>query len=192
MKKLVTLMIAIVIVVGFSSESKAQLNLGVTAGIALPMGDWSDGYDMGFGGMLEGDYFVKENIAIGLNVGYYIFSGKTETISGVDIDYPNFSIIPVFAKGDYYFATEGFMPYGGIGLGMFMASTEDYETTISYGTYTKKVTVEGASDTKFGFSPHVGFLTGEGFKIGAEVAYTIIENANHLNASVRLLFPLGN
>ncbi len=192
MKKLVTLMIAIALVVGFTSESKAQLNFGATAGIALPMGDWSDGYNMGFGGMLEGDYFIQDNISLGANIGYYIFSGKTEEVMGFEIDFPNFSMIPIVVKGDYYFATEGFMPYGGLGLGIFIASTEEYEQEITYGGYSQKVVVESQSDSEFGFSPHVGFLSGDSFKFGAEVAYTIISDANHLNVSARILIPIGN
>ncbi|MCF8228013.1 MAG: outer membrane beta-barrel protein [Bacteroidales bacterium] len=190
MKKLVTLMIAIALVVGFSSESKAQLNMGVTAGIALPMGDWSDGYNMGFGGMLEGDYFLQDNIALGVNIGYYAFSG--ETVGNFDM--PNMSMIPILVKGDYYFQSEGFMPYGGASLGIYIANSEDLEYTYIDPWSGQEVTqvVETESDSEFGFSPHVGFLTGDNIKFGAEVAYTIISDANHLNASVRVLIPLGN
>jgi hypothetical protein len=180
MKKLLKLVFAILLIAGFTSESKAQINIGAQAGIALPMETpFSDSQKMGFGGLLEGNYFVTENISLGVNVGYYTFSGKE--VGGFEM--PNFYMTPIIVKGDYYINTSGFMPYGGVSLGMYMLGSA--EKTIG------GITIPSSSDSKFGFSPHLGFLTGEDIKFGAEAAYNFVSDANYLNFNLKVVFPLG-
>lgn len=184
MKNLLKLVFAILLIAGFTSESKAQINIGAQFGIALPMETpFSDCQKMGFGGLLEGNYFVTENISLGVNAGYYTFSGKEVDVVGVGDNYPNFSMIPIIVKGDYYFNKSGFMPYGGVSLGIYMMKTAE----VTFG----QVKIPSDSDSKFGFSPHLGFLTGEGIKFGAEAAYNIVSDANYLNINLKVVFPLG-
>lgn len=184
MKNLLKFTFAILLIAGFTNESKAQINIGAQFGIALPMEtSFSDYNKMGFGGLLEGNYFITENISLGINAGYYSFSGKDVDVVGIGDKYPNFSVIPIIVKGDYYFTTSGFMPYGGVSLGIYMMKMD--EITIA------SVKFPSESDSKFGFSPHLGFLTGEDIKFGAEASYNIIEDASYLNINFKVLFPLG-
>ncbi|MCX6232369.1 MAG: outer membrane beta-barrel protein [Bacteroidetes bacterium] len=176
-----TIVLAIVLIAGFTSKSSAQISIGAKAGIALPMGTFGDGYKMGFGGAALGEYSLNENMSIGLSIGYYSFSGK-DFFDGISL-----SIIPIVADFKYYFADKGFMPYVGAGLGMYMSSTSDYSKTV-YGV---TITVPGGSSSDFGFSPKVGFWMGDSFKWGACLDYNIVSNANHLGFNVGILYPLG-
>lgn len=165
-----TILLAIVLIAGFTTTSKAQISIGAKAGIALPMGTFGDFYNMGFGGSAIGEYSLNDNMSVGLNIGYYSFGAKT------DVGDFKLSIIPIVADFKYFFMTEGFMPYVGAGLGMYMSS----------------VNIDGAeSSSDFGFSPKVGFWMGDGFKYGACIDYNIISDANHLGISVGVIYPLG-
>jgi hypothetical protein len=183
MKKLMTIVLAIVLIAGFTSTTKAQISIGAKAGIALPMGTFGDAVGLGFGGSAIGEYAINENMAVGLNIGYYTFSGKT--IAGFDM--PSYSIIPILADFKYFLQTEGFRPYVGAGIGMYMSSMADYTMTM-FGT---TVTVPGGSTSDFGFSPKVGFWMGDGFQYGACIDYNIVSNANHLGINVGFIYPLG-
>lgn len=188
MKKVIVTMIVLAFGIGIIQNAQAQVYLGAQAGAKVPMGDWADYYDVGIGGMLEGNYMLQD-LAIGVNVGYYVFSAGDYMEDGVELDDgPNFSIIPIEAKGDYYFSDVSFMPYVGLGLGMYISQYEDY-------TYDHpllgETTIEGESDSNFGVNPHVGFIYGNLVGFGAEVGYTIIEDANHLTANLRIIFKVS-
>ena len=174
MKKLLTIVLAIVLIAGFTSTTKAQISIGAKAGIALPMGTFGDAFGLGFGGSAIGEYALNENMAVGLNIGYYTFGEKNS--SGV-----TYSVIPILADFKYFFQTKGFMPYVGAGLGMYMGTTKiDFlGTSVS------------SSTSDFGFSPKVGFWMGEGFKYGACIDYNIVSNANHLGINIGFIYPLG-
>jgi len=187
MKKLMTIVIAIVIIAGFTSTTKAQISLGLKAGIALPMGTpFSDGYGMGFGASAIGEYALNENMAIGLNIGYYAFSGKNMP-SGYEA---SIGIIPILADFKYYFATEGFRPYVGAGLGMYMVSSSVTTPVVTVNGYTYGGKVTG-SDSRFGFDPKVGFWMGEAFKYGASIEYNIASDFNHLGINIGFIYQLG-
>ena len=49
MKKFLAVLFVVFLVAGFTN-AQGKMALGLNAGIALPMGDFGDGYDMGFGG----------------------------------------------------------------------------------------------------------------------------------------------
>ena len=165
-----TIVLAVVLIAGFTSTSNAQISVGAKAGLALPMGIFGDGYGMGFGGSAIGEYALNENMALGLNIGFYTFGEKNS--SGY-----TFSVIPIVADFKYFFATEGFMPYAGAGLGMYMGSVH--------------FSGASASSSEFGFSPKVGFWMGEEFKYGASLDYNIVSGANHVGINVGIIYALG-
>lgn len=170
MKKLMTIVLAIVLIAGFTSTSKAQISIGAKVGLALPMGTFGDGFGMGFGGAAIGEYALNENMAVGLSLGFYSFGEKNS--SGI-----TYSIIPIVADFKYFFQTKGFMPYVGAGLGMYLGSVHYASASVS------------GSD--LGFSPKVGFWMGEGFKYGACLDYNIVSNSNHLGINIGFIYPLG-
>ena len=130
------------------------IKLGVNGGLQLPMGDFGEGLNLGFGGGISGEYLVNENIGIGLNAGYYIFG-----VDGADI---NLGYIPVALNGRYYFTTEGFKPYGGIDLGLYTISTpaQTFTETMDMGplgTQTIEMEIPSVSASNFGIAPVLGF-----------------------------------
>ncbi len=172
MRKIVTILLAIFLIAGFTNTSKAQISIGGNAGIALPMGSWNSAVGMGFGASANGEYEFKENMFIGLNIGYYSFGEKNS--SGVSA-----SFIPIVADFKYFFQTEGFMPYAGAGLGMFMETAKASFLGVS----------TSASTSGFGFVPMVGFWMGDGFKYGASLKYNAVGDA-FLGVNFGVIYPL--
>lgn len=173
MKKLLFVVVAM-LMFGFSSTSFAQIKVGATAGLALPMGDFGEAWKMGFGGGIEGKYFISEKLALGASLGYYAFSAKdidTDLKSEGASD-PSFSIMPILATVDYFFTAEGFKPFIGAGVGLFSMKSKvsvpffgDVETTSS----------------ELGIAPTVGFLYGISDKLDFNV-----------NAKYNMIFTEGS
>ncbi|MFZ4400656.1 MAG: hypothetical protein ACOYO1_11520 [Bacteroidales bacterium] len=176
MKKLMTIVLAVVLIAGFTSTSNAQISIGAKAGIALPMGTFGDAVGMGFGGSAIGEYTLNDNMTLGLNIGVYSFAGKTISLPFLgDITGPSSTIIPIIADFKYYFSAENFKPYAGAGLGMYMFNN--------------------GGGSNLGISPKVGFWMGDGFQYGASIDYNMIfvtggSNA-YLGINVGILYPLG-
>ncbi|HRD57535.1 MAG TPA: outer membrane beta-barrel protein [Ferruginibacter sp.] len=57
------------------NENK-PLTFSVGAEAHLPVGDWSDVYSVAFGGSVQAEYNLDEQLALTLNAGYLNFSGK--------------------------------------------------------------------------------------------------------------------
>ena len=180
MKKKLTIGLVVLLLAGFTSPVKAQMSIGATGGIALPMGTFGDVVKTGFGGSVFGEYGLSKNLALGLNIGYYSFSGKSMRISGYDIT-SNESITPIVADLKYFFATEGFMPYVGAGLGFYMLNASASAAGNS----------ASVSMNKFGFAPKIGFWVGEIVKFGANIDYTSIAQEKYLGINVGIIYPLG-
>lgn len=118
MKKTIIKMIAVAgIVAGSVITSSAQIAIGLTGGLGLPMGDMSnkdkERLGSGFGGGLNGRYFLNDNMAVGVNLSYFSFS-VNDVPSGITATYSN---LPITAAFDYYFMDEGFKPYAGLEAG---------------------------------------------------------------------------
>lgn len=114
MKKLL-LLTAVAGLFAFSSvnaQTRApKLSLG--AEFAFPMGNFGDAYDFGFGGSLQYQHPVAENLSITGSAGYTSFTGKE--IAGLKL--PSFGTIPVKAGARYYFG-ENFFAAGELGAGI--------------------------------------------------------------------------
>ena len=109
MKQLLFVLLLAVLFTGFIN-AQGKMALGVQAGIALPMGDFGDVYDMGFGGTATFAYHINPMLDITGSVGYLTWSGK-------DLDY-TFSSVPVLVGVRYYFGQGKFHPYVTGELGM--------------------------------------------------------------------------
>ncbi|HEX2937163.1 MAG TPA: OmpW family outer membrane protein [Bacteroidales bacterium] len=135
-----------------------------------------------FGINVGGKYMLNDNMALGLDLGYQMFSAKEE-VDGVST---KFSIIPIAPSFTYYFATEGFKPYVGANVGFYMwkAKAEFMGASIS------------TTATKLGFAPVLGFEYALGEKMGLDVNakynYITTEGSatTYLGINVGLVFGL--
>lgn len=177
MKKLTTFLVALFLIAGISGNVNAQIGIGANAGLAMPMGDFGDAYNMGFGGSVYGQYTLSDQMTLGLNIGYYSFGGKNLP-ANTDLSW---SYIPVVADFKYMLSKENFMPYLGLGLGFYNASSKVELMGISVS----------ASESKFGFAPMAGFWMGEDFKWGANLSYNIVSDASYLGINIGIVYPLG-
>ena len=180
MKKFLAVLFVVFLVAGFSN-AQGKIALGVNAGIALPMGDFGDGYDMGFGGNGLFVYHASPNVDVTGSVGYLTWSGKDA------LDGATFSSIPVLVGARYLFGQGKFNPYIGAELGMHFSSS-DYEIMgVSYS----------ASDSFFGWVAGAGFLYQIGNNMDLDVAakYNSISSegsaSDYVSVFVGLLFGLN-
>ncbi len=122
------------------SISQAQVELGVTVGAQIPTGDLGNGTKTGYGLNVVGKYFVKEDIAFGLNLGYSRFKTDAEGVS--------FSIVPITGLFEYYFSSQKVRPYVGADIGAY-----------SFGAKVEYMGIsESESKIYFGFAPTGGLL----------------------------------
>ena len=167
MRKFKTIAFILFALIAFNVHG--QINVGLTVGPQLPMGDFGDIAKTGFGVDVVGKYMLNDNMAVGLNVGYISF-GKYE-VAGV-ATYES-SMMPITALYEYYFGTEGFVPYVGADLGMY--------------SYTAKSTINlpflGETEVKatksyFGFAPKVGVLydLNDKVKLEGNIKYHIVSS----------------
>ena len=181
--------------IGYCSTATAQFSIGAKAGVAMPVGSFGQGYNMGFGGIANAAYAIKENMSIGFNAGFYAFKG-TDFPASTE---PSARIIPIFADFKYFFDTEGFMPYVSTGLGVYLHSSSYTSLAIPAlvvggETRTEEIPSEKVSATKakFGVSPTIGFLVGNKLKYGASVRYNILfSDASYIDISFGVSYPLG-
>lgn len=195
MKNFKTIVLVVFVILVFTTTAKAQINVGVNAGVAMPMGSFGQVENMGFGGYATAAYSVNSKISLGFNLGFYAFKG-TDYPAGSK---PSARIIPIFADFKYFLNTEGFMPYVGTGMGVYMtysSVTTPASDAVTVGGVIKepaKLSIEHLTNSKkFGVSPTVGFWLGDDFKYGASVTYHIIfSDYSYIGINVGIIYLLG-
>lgn len=157
MKKLILVLFITVFAVSFV-QAQGKIAIGANGGVFLPMGDFGDGYDMGFGGNAIFVYHLQPNLDITGSAGYQTWSGK-------NADY-TFSSIPVLAGIRYFFGKGKFLPYVNGELGMHFVTVDVPAIVIpGFGT----VGGGSSSDSFFGFGAGGGFLYEIGNKLNLDV-----------------------
>ena len=177
MRKLRILVVAIISFVTFSAS--AQIGIGGTVGLTLPMGDFGNGLKTGFGFNAIGKYNLSDNMAIGASVGYSSFGTGSDNLS--------FGVIPITGLFEYSFGSGAFKPYLGSDLGLYM--------------FRSKVTFFGnsssSSDTYFGFAPTAGatyeFKSNLSFCANLKYNFVMSDNSNStwLGINAGIIFKLG-
>jgi outer membrane protein W len=203
MKKLLTIAVAVALLGLVSADASAQgkFVLSVGGDVLLPMGTFGDAQSTGFGGSVRGQYNFTPMFSAGLTVGYYIWSGKDQTVGGITIKGGTFKGLPVRAFGKYYFMpeTEKVRFYGIAELGMFFGTVDVPATTIN--TPLGPITVGGgsASSTDFNYAPGLGVEFGLGSgntKLDVSARYDGIAtsggSSGSIGARVGVNFGLGN
>lgn len=143
----------------FAVSASAQIKVNVGGGLALPMGDFGDGFKMGYGVNVGGKYMLNEKMAVGASLGYFMFTPKDE-VEGIDV---KFSMMPIVGNFTYYFGTEGFKPYAGADLGFYMWKFKQEGEFMGIPFDVE----DNGSD--IGFAPIVGFEYGFSDKLALDV-----------------------
>ena len=125
------------------------MNFGASVGVQFPTGSGSEGMKTGFGFNVVGKYFLKENIAVGLNSGYLRFGIKEFSLFGADFS-GSTSFIPITGLFEYHFGTGKIKPYLGADLGAYIVITK------AEGTYQGEHQSDSNSEAHFGFAPVAG------------------------------------
>jgi hypothetical protein len=184
MKKVLSVLVGVFLVAGFIN-AQGKMALGLNAGIALPMGDFADGYDMGFGGNAIFVYHASPNADVTFTAGYLTWSGK-------DSGDVTFSSIPVMVGGKYIFGKGKFLPYINGELGVHFVTVDLPEYEILGETYGGS-----ASDTYFGWGAGAGFLyqIGNNMNLDVNAKYNSIAgeggSSDYVSVMVGLLFGLN-
>lgn len=148
-------------------SAKAQDNGGFHAAgglkVALPIGDFSNGYSLGIGAELQGEYMFAENISGVATAGYTHFLGKTVSEAGVDYKMDAAGFIPVLAGVRFYPSSQFFV---------------GAKAGLSFGTQT-------GAGSSFTYEPQVGY-NGEKFQVAA--GYTAMSKNSVTLGSVGVSF----
>jgi len=177
MRKLQILVVAIISFVTFSAN--AQIGIGGTLGLTMPMGDFGTGLKTGFGFNAIGKYNLSDNMAIGASIGYSSFGTGSESLS--------FGVIPITGIFEYSFGEGAFKPYIGSDLGFYM-----FRSKITF-----LGTSSSATNTYFGFAPTAGVLydisDNLSFCANAKYNFVMSENSNStwLGINAGVIFKLG-
>ncbi len=147
-------------------DFEGQFSLGIFGGLGLPTGDLGDDdldnedglyRNAGYKGGLQAEYFVTNNIAVGLNFMYSILPNKV--LDGFD---PNDELVSIFygAHGRYVFRQMGdFYPYGLVAVGL-----------VDNTHYDSKLQEQAATANRdFGFDPFVSFAAGATYRMAEKV-----------------------
>lgn len=150
MKKLLSLAAIFVFAFAISTSAQSKMSLAIGPFVGLPMGTFGDITSIGFGGVAQGELDMGDKLVGTLTTGYLMFSGKSQTIGGVNFEYGDWSVIPVLVGSKYYFSPG---VYGAAQVGLnFLSYTQEIPNFFGGGT--TKVDV---SDTKFGWGVGVGY-----------------------------------
>lgn len=172
MKKLSTILSALVVMLAITlvnvNSAKAQEFSG-GLDLAIPNGNWSDGYGVGFGLSARYEAPIQDKLNWTASAGFVSFAGKTVTgtIFGVpySVSNPSVTLIPVTGGIKYYFSEANAGFYGAADIGFFIAN-------------------QGIG-TKFGFSPGVGYKVN---KLDFTFRFNAVSDINYLGLRAAYIF----
>ena len=142
----------------------SQIQAGLILGPQIPVGGFSDGFNVGFGFGITGKYSLQENMAVGANLNYNSFKGDRAYLGNNLLyanDWHNKAAITAFTGlFEYYFSTEKLKPYAGADLGFYFWRVKwdyYYDPWINNGGNLVKVHESGSSSgTELGIAPTGG------------------------------------
>jgi len=147
--------VAILISSQYSVAQNGRFSLGAEVGI--PMGDFGDAANAGFGGSIRYEMPLSGNLALTGTVGYMVFSGKDQTILGFTIKGSDWSMIPIQVGAKYYFTEQQNGFYGMVELGVHSSSIKSPEYTTTYFGVPITVPSATATSTDLSYAPELGY-----------------------------------
>ena len=180
MKKVIFVLLVLTFFIGTTNAQKGKMHAGGQVGISIPMGDLSDGANLGFGFQGNFLYGILPNLDLTGSLGYIAW--------GTDNDNVSFSSVPLTFGGRYYFQHGQITPYGLAELGLHFTSFEvEIPSFLGFGGGTAD-----GSDTEFGLGLGGGIKYKiENITLDANAKINIISGFNNLMIMVGALFPIG-
>ncbi len=175
MKKTVLILVLLSFFALTVNAQEGKMYVGGQVGISLPMGDFGDAANMGFGFLGNFYYGINQNIDLTGSVGYISW--------GTDADGASFSNVPILVGGRYYFQRSNFTPYAVAELGINNLSFT-YDSGF-FGDYS-------ATSSDFGLGIGGGFLYSLGnMDLDVNAKINIISDSNNLTVFGGLRFPIN-
>ncbi len=179
MKQLLSVIVFTVLFAGFINAQSQWISIG--GNLALPIGDWSESANLGFGGTAAYERSFAPNIVGQVYAGYLTFSGED---SGVDDFGYSYSMIPIMVGAKYYFQP-GKGLYANAQLGVHLLSV-DVDVPEQYEGF-----FESSSDTEteFGIGIGVGYELPMGKNaLDISALFNLVNDANYIGARVAYKF----
>lgn len=176
-----SLVLAVLVAFSFFGFANAQGNMAVGAGlvVSLPMGDFGDAANTGFGGTAAFELgFTPQLVGVG-NIGYIMW--------GTDAEDFDFSAVPVLAGVKYYFMPGvGFYGLGQIGLTFLSASTPSF----NFGSF--EVESQSETSTEFTFNIGAGYEVPVSPTVSLDFTgmFNLISDANNIQLRAGAKFAL--
>ena len=158
MKKILfsTLMLGAVIFGNAQSTTFKPFKVDFALGYAVPGGSGAKG---GVLFAIEPKYGISDNITLGLRFEGAVMARATTNSTGEYVAGDIKASGSYLATGDYFFSTNKFRPFAGVGVGLFSSAAASVDSNGDI--------VEGASANKFGAAPRAGFEFGH-FRMAVE------------------------
>jgi hypothetical protein len=179
MKKVLFTLLFVVTIIGFSN-AQGKMALGAGAVVSLPMGDFGDAANTGFGGTAAFELGFTPNLVGVANVGYISWGTEAEGFS--------WSAVPVLLGVKYFFTPGmGFYGLGQVGLSFFSLETPTYEIPF-FGT----VGGGSASSSEFSLAIGAGYElpVGTNMMLDFTGAFNLISDLNHITLRAGLKFGI--
>lgn len=169
MKKLALSVAALAIAGGLMAQDP-RFSLG--AELALPMGDFGDASNMGFGGSLGYEMPQGDNLGLIAQAGFLAFSGKDVESFGITVKGANSTMIPIQVGAKYYFTDNQEGLYVNALIGVHMVTTTIPESSYTFFGVTVTTPEQSVSDTNLSYAPGLGYIVGE--NIDLNVRYQMV------------------
>jgi hypothetical protein len=174
----------VVLCLGASANAQSTefkpFKVDLAFGYAVPGGSGSKG---GALFAIEPKYAINDNITVGVRMEGAVMARASQSSTGEPLVADVKASGSYLATGDYYFNTNQFRPFAGIGLGIYSNAGASVD---SYGG-----TSDVSTGTKFGGAPRVGFEYGH-FRMAVE--YNLVGKSAGINYNylgVKLGFFIG-
>lgn len=174
MKKLSALLLGLVAFSASAQEFK-PFKVNVSLGYAKPVGK---GASAGFLFALEPKYSLNDNLEVGLRLESAVVA-RAVVFNNQTGDAEVKGLGSYLLTGNYFFSTENFRPYVGVGAGLYTVAGTT--VTVVNGTASDDYTIE--AESKFGFMGRAGFKAGH-FNLAVE--YNAIPKSSSKLQSVTL------
>ena len=167
-------------IAGAQSTAFKPFKVDLAFGYAIPGGSGSKG---GIIAAVEPKYSINDNITLGLRFEAAATARASVDDNGQKVVGDVKASGSYLVTGDYFFNTNKFRPFAGLGTGLFSLASANFDTDNGTG--------EVNAGTKFGFAPRVGFELGH-FRTAIE--YNIIGKTGSINNNylgIKLGFFIG-